>query len=72
MNDIVLLTKAREAAANGGARRRRIKARLSQAEVAEDVGVTRTAVSLWERGLRRPRGQAALRYARLLATLEPN
>lgn len=38
--------------------------------MAHSVGASRAAVSLWEAGRRMPRGDAALRYARLLTDLD--
>lgn len=42
---------------------------LSQADVAEPLGVTRAAVSRWETGGRRPRGALLVAYSELLQTL---
>ena len=57
---------------NGEAREIRESNLLSVAEVAQAVNVSHTAVSRWERGLRVPRGAAALRYAKLLSALGRN
>lgn len=59
----------RAALLNGQAERLRRDAGLSRAEVGAAVGVSREAVQKWELGDRTPRGDAALRYARLLARL---
>ncbi|MDQ3342190.1 MAG: helix-turn-helix domain-containing protein [Actinomycetota bacterium] len=67
--DLVRLSAARAASRSGDARRLRVAAGLTQAEVAEVCGVTQGAVSHWEAGTRVPRGTAARRYARLLETL---
>jgi len=56
-------------ARSGEARRIRIAAGLSQAEVAAAVRTSVSGVSLWERGLRIPRGDGALKYGRLIAAL---
>lgn len=56
-------------ASTGAAKAIRQSAGVSLAEVAADVGVTRSCVHRWERGVRRPRGDAALRYLRLLEEL---
>jgi transcriptional regulator with XRE-family HTH domain len=69
-NEVAMLIEARAAARSGHAARVRTAADLTQAEVARLVGVTPAAVSLWESGSRRPRGEAALRWARLLRDLE--
>ena len=68
--DIVLLSEAREAARSGRGLRVRRAAGLSQPEVADFCGVSRACIARWEHGDRRPRGAAALRWIRLLRTLE--
>lgn len=68
--DLADLLVAREATRAGRAAAIRRDAGLSQAEVAEHVGVTAAAISRWESGKRRPRGQAAIRYGRILGELE--
>jgi transcriptional regulator with XRE-family HTH domain len=52
------------------ARAVRARARLSQAEIAAACGVTPAAVSRWEAGNRKPRGEAARRYAGLIEILD--
>jgi DNA-binding transcriptional regulator YiaG len=64
--DLLTLSDARRACAAGAAREMRESAGLTQDEIAEIVGVTRAAVSQWERGQRVPAGNAALAYGRLL------
>ncbi|MFJ9903948.1 helix-turn-helix domain-containing protein [Streptomyces sp. NPDC101152] len=54
---------------SGYARELRESNKLSQAEVARDVGVTHVAVMRWEKGERRPRGNNALAYHRVLSIL---
>ncbi|MFJ9536635.1 helix-turn-helix transcriptional regulator [Streptomyces sp. NPDC101225] len=53
------------------AERRQIRedAKLTQAEVADAVGVTPQAVALWESGRRTPRGQLFDRYAEALTAM---
>lgn len=68
-NDAVLLAEARKALVDGRARTVREEAGLTQAEVGRACGVTSQAVHRWESGGRQPRGEFALRYARLLARL---
>lgn len=47
----------------------RERAHLSQAELAEALGVARSTVSRWEAGLRGPRGVKAAAYSDLLDRL---
>jgi DNA-binding transcriptional regulator YiaG len=42
---------------------------VSQARLARELGVHRTCVTKWELGLRRPRGELAVRYQGLLEAL---
>lgn len=42
---------------------------VSQARLAQELGVDRVTVARWELGVRRPRGDRAASYARLLAAL---
>jgi transcriptional regulator with XRE-family HTH domain len=51
------------------ARAIRQAAGISQARLAEHLGVDRVTVTRWERGLRRPRGDLALKYGDFLAAL---
>ena len=60
---------ARAAALSGEARALRVAADLSLAEVADAVGRDKATISRWEHGKVRPRGDAAVRYGRLLAQL---
>ncbi|EPH42415.1 hypothetical protein STRAU_4528 [Streptomyces aurantiacus JA 4570] len=50
-------------------RRLREAKSLSQAEVAAEMGVSRSAVRAWESGRRHPRGRSRVAYAHLLAGL---
>lgn len=63
------LSWVRRLAASGAARGIRQAACLSLTDVARAVGVTPSAISRWERGVRAPHGEAALRYAELLRKL---
>lgn len=47
----------------------RLGAVATQADIAEAVGVTATAGSMWESGARTPRGEHLLAYIRILAAL---
>lgn len=71
-NDLVDLAYARRVAADGTARSIRKRAGLSEAEEGAAVGVAGPTISRWERGVRRPRGVAAIRWARLLRRLDRN
>jgi DNA-binding transcriptional regulator YiaG len=68
-SDVVLLMEARDAARSGRGARLRQAAGLSQRELASAIGVTSGAVCRWESGDRRPGGEAAHAYARVLRTL---
>jgi DNA-binding transcriptional regulator YiaG len=52
------------------ARAIREEAGVSQARLAEELGVQRVTVTRWETGLRRPRGRLRAAYGRLLAQLQ--
>jgi DNA-binding transcriptional regulator YiaG len=67
--DAVRLSRIRRLAESGAARAIRESAGLSLTEAAEGAGVHRITVHRWERGSRRPRGDAALRYLDLLEQL---
>ena len=41
----------------------RLKRGLSQPQLAEDIGLTKQTISLWERGVRRPEFETMLRVA---------
>jgi DNA-binding transcriptional regulator YiaG len=63
------LTRVRRLAATGAARALREDAGLSLAELARAAEVHKTTVFRWEQGLRRPRGEAAVRYLAVLEDL---
>lgn len=69
-NDLIDLADARRAALDGSARAIRLSAGLSETEVGGAAGVAGPTISRWERGLRQPRGLAAVRWIRLLRRLE--
>ncbi|MGZ5212351.1 MAG: helix-turn-helix domain-containing protein [Actinomycetota bacterium] len=69
MDTIEELRWARRLAESGSARVLRQGAGLSLMEVAREIDVTPSAISRWERGLRRPHGEPALRWAALLRGL---
>jgi DNA-binding transcriptional regulator YiaG len=70
MTDLVKLSSVRAKAEAGTARSIRVAAGLSLREVADELGVGASTVFRWEKGERRPRGNAALRYADLLEALQ--
>jgi DNA-binding transcriptional regulator YiaG len=67
--DPVALARVRRLASSGVAKRRRDDARVSLAEIASAIHVSTTTVYRWENGLRRPTGEAAIHYGRLLEEL---
>jgi DNA-binding transcriptional regulator YiaG len=68
-HDPVALARVRRLASSGVAKKRREDADVSLSEVASATEVSTTTVYRWENGLRRPTGEAALRYGRLLEEL---
>lgn len=64
--DLQLLRWVRDATASGEAREIRTRGGWTQAEFGDAVGVAQPTIALWEAGKRRPRGEVALKYARLL------
>ncbi len=66
MDNLELLIEGRAAVRSGRGRELRLLAGLSQAELAELVGVTPAAISRWEAGDRRPTGDRAIAYATAL------
>lgn len=67
---ILRLAAARAHAATGTGRTIRQRHRLTLVEVADAIGIDQPMLSRWERGERRPKGEAALRWVDLLADLE--
>jgi len=65
----VILAEMRSRIASGEAKRLRLAHRLTLGEVADDVGVTASAVHAWEAGAYLPNGPHALAYADLLREL---
>lgn len=69
-SDLAALLRARRWAADGEARRLRLQANLSLADLAETVRVGRSTLHRWENGSRRPAAEPGVRYGRLLAELQ--
>ncbi|MFI1183243.1 helix-turn-helix domain-containing protein [Streptomyces sp. NPDC020799] len=67
--DVLQLAWVRAAAMSGTARQARTDARLTLSEIANLCEVDPSTVWRWEQGKRAPRGEAALRYARVLRDL---
>lgn len=63
------LIRVRALAESGEAHRLREKARLSLSEMASACEVDQSSIWRWETQRRRPRGPAAIRYARVLELL---
>ncbi|MDQ6876273.1 MAG: helix-turn-helix domain-containing protein [Candidatus Dormibacteraeota bacterium] len=68
--ELVELRDVRAFVRTGRARQTRLRAGLSLSEVAQSVGVSVAAVYRWETSDRTPRGEAAVRYWRLLQQLK--
>lgn len=68
--ELLELSRLRDMVRGRQVRTIRLNAGLTLQEVAQAVGVTPTAVYYWEQGRNIPRGEPALRYARLLLHLE--
>jgi DNA-binding transcriptional regulator YiaG len=67
LHDLALVRAMTE---SGEAREIRQRARVSLTEMAGAVGVAPATVARWEVADRRPRGDAALRYLRVLQSLQ--
>lgn len=69
--DLTLISATRSALRDGSARITREHAGITQKEMADVLGVSRPAVSMWEAGRRQPGTAHALAYGRALAVLAP-
>lgn len=67
--ELLALARLRQQLNAGEAKRTRTDAGLSCAEIAGAIGVDPATVWRWEQGLRKPCGDPAHRYARLLESL---
>ena len=63
------LSHLRTLTKSGEARTIREDARLALSDIAQSIGADPSSVGRWERGECLPRGEVALRYARLLEHL---
>jgi len=63
------VVRIRKLARSGKGQAFRERAGLSRADVAREVKVHQSTIGRWEEGTRAPRGDAALRYGRLLRRL---
>lgn len=70
MTSLSELVNIRSDCQSGETRQRRRCAHLSQAELARALGVSPSTIARWEAGTRVPRADLALRYAKLLASIE--
>jgi DNA-binding transcriptional regulator YiaG len=70
LSDTRCIARAILALESGEAIRLRRRLGLSQAGIAGAVGCEPATVSRWESRVRRPRGELAVRYGRLLAELQ--
>ncbi|MEU9405077.1 helix-turn-helix transcriptional regulator [Streptomyces sp. NPDC048281] len=66
---VLRLAEVRAAVASGEAENLRVAAQLSIGEVARACGVDQSTVWRWERGTRKPRGEAALVYGQFINSL---
>jgi DNA-binding transcriptional regulator YiaG len=66
LDELELLERARRDCTTGRAKELRKAAGVSLAEVADALDVSASALTRWESGQRRPRGGAAVLYAKLL------
>lgn len=69
-DELLLIKEVRGRLKDGTARVLRMRAGLTQTEVASTCRVSEATVSRWERGKRMPRTREALRYGRVLRQLE--
>jgi DNA-binding transcriptional regulator YiaG len=63
------LSHLRALTQSGEARAIREQARLALIDIAQSINADPSSVGRWERGERLPRGEVALKYARLLERL---
>lgn len=68
-SDVLEIARARALIRGGDAQRIREQSGLTRSEVARSLEVDDSTVARWETGARTPRGEDAVRYARLLREL---
>jgi len=61
-SDLAKVSRMRELAESGAARRRREARRISVSELAQSLGVPASQLSRWERGRNAPRPAAAITW----------
>lgn len=66
----LLLGAAARYARDGSGRRIREQANVAQRDLAARIGITTSGLWRWENGQRRPRGDAAKKWAQALMRLE--
>lgn len=69
MTKLTELVQLRQMCESGEARHIREAAGVSQGELAQEAETTVQSVHRWETGQRTPRGDAAMRYLRVLRSL---
>jgi DNA-binding XRE family transcriptional regulator len=67
--DLAVIAQTRADLASGSARAARVALKIGQGEIAEAMGVHRSAVGHWEAGRCIPSAAHALAYAKLLRQL---
>jgi DNA-binding transcriptional regulator YiaG len=70
LDNPLVLSEVRQWARSGHALETRERSGTSQAEWATAIGTTVPTISRWERGLRVPRGEIAVRYHALIQSMD--
>ena len=69
-SEVIEIAKARAMARNGDAQAIRERNHLTMTEIAREMNVSISTIMRWENGERSPRGDAALRFGRLMHKLD--